>query len=320
MALGLAVLASAPGLALWYAAWTVLGIGMALGLYDAAFATIGRLLGTEAGPSITGVTLIAGFASSVFWPAGVAFVHLIGWRETLLGYAGVQLAVNLPLVLLLVPPAAGPAAGMRRAARARRARSREGADLACQLLHAALADHVRDRGLCPDAFSVARADGARGGRRGGPDRPRPGARPGAGMDLQRPDRGAGAGADRGGAVPAGGRVLPFGGPVAVCVFAVLYGMSNGILTVNRGTLPMMIFGPAGYAALIGWLAVPTLLAQAAAPTLAAPLVAALPALDVLLLAGGLAAVALCLLLPLHVAARHAPLPRASRPPRPARIG
>ena len=64
----------------------------------------------------------------------------------------------------------------------------------------------------------------------------------------------------------------------------------------------MIFGPAGYAALIGWLAVPPLLAQAAAPTLAAPVVAAFPALDVLLLAGGLAAVALCLLLSLRVPA------------------
>lgn len=49
-------------------AWLVLGIGMALGLYDAAFATLGRIYGTEARGSITGITLMAGFASTVGWP------------------------------------------------------------------------------------------------------------------------------------------------------------------------------------------------------------------------------------------------------------
>jgi hypothetical protein len=80
-------------------------------------------------------------------------------------------------------------------------------------------------------------------------------------------------------------------------------MSNGVLTINRGTLPMVVFGPGGYAQLLGWLAVPVLLAQAAAPTLAAPLVGKIPPLEVLEIAGAVAAAASLLLLPLRIAHR-----------------
>ena len=76
---------------------------MALGLYDAAFATAGTLLGREAGPVITGITLLAGFASTVFWSLGAALVGPLGWRGLLLAYAALMLAVNLPMVWLLVP-------------------------------------------------------------------------------------------------------------------------------------------------------------------------------------------------------------------------
>jgi hypothetical protein len=100
--------------------------------------------------------------------------------------------------------------------------------------------------------------------------------------------------------PVGAAILPFGGPVAPIAFALLYGMSNGIMTINRGTLPLALFGPNGYATVLGWLAVPVLFAQAVAPTMAAPLVAALPALSVLLIAGGLGLVAALLLLPLRL--------------------
>ncbi len=321
MALGQALLASAPGLTWWYGAWTMLGIGMALGLYDAAFATLGRLLGTEAGPAITGVTLIAGFASSVFWPAGVALVHLIGWRATLLGYAGLQLAVNLPMVLLVIP-SGGPATladTQPPPGHAGRIRAKALTWLASYftlrwLITSAIAVYVLTlfQALGLTARETVLAAALIG----------PGQVLGRVLEWTFSARiGVLARARIGGALfPLGVAVLPVGGPIAVCVFAVLYGMSNGILTVNRGTLPMMIFGPAGYAALIGWLAVPTLLAQAAAPTLAAPVVAALPALDVLLLAGGLAAAALCLLLPLRLAAPDHQRARPNRPPRPARVG
>jgi hypothetical protein len=79
---------AAPNLAVWYIGWTVIGFGMAMGLYDAAFATVGSLLQREAGPTITGVTLVAGFASTVFWTLGAALIAPLGWRGLMLAYAG----------------------------------------------------------------------------------------------------------------------------------------------------------------------------------------------------------------------------------------
>jgi hypothetical protein len=100
-------------------------------------------------------------------------------------------------------------------------------------------------------------------------------------------------------LPAGTAILPLGGPIAATAFALLYGMSNGVMTINRGTLPLALFGPNGYAAVLGWLAVPVLVAQAVAPTMAAPVVTALPALSVFLIAGALGLFSSLLLLPLR---------------------
>jgi MFS family permease len=64
-ALGLAGLGASQGLYSLLAAWVVLGVAMGCGLYDSAFAALVRLYGKDARSSITGVTLIAGFASTV---------------------------------------------------------------------------------------------------------------------------------------------------------------------------------------------------------------------------------------------------------------
>ncbi len=66
-ATGLVLLAAAPTFAVLCLGWAVLGVGMALGLYDAAFATLAGLYGRHARGPITGITLIAGFASTVGW-------------------------------------------------------------------------------------------------------------------------------------------------------------------------------------------------------------------------------------------------------------
>ncbi|MBW4090029.1 MAG: MFS transporter [Proteobacteria bacterium] len=305
LACGLAVLAAARGPFGWYAGWTVLGVGMALALYDAAFATVGRLLGTASGSVITGITLIAGFASSVFWPAGVALVHRFGWRTTLLAYGGMLLAVNLPLILLLVPRAGLP--GAIAAARATGAPigRRRVAALACLsgffslrwLITSAIAVYVLHlfQALGLGAGQAVFAAALIG----------PGQVLGRVVDWSVGRRFGVLARARLAAVllPAGVAVLALGGAapmLAVPLFAVLYGMSNGILSINRGTLPMAIFGPVGYAALLGWLAVPPLLAQAAAPSVAAPLVAAVPALGVFVVAGVVGVAAGALLLPLRV--------------------
>ncbi len=107
-AAGLALLAAAHGPVLLTVAWLVLGAGMALGLYDSAFATLAGLYGHDARGAITGITLIAGFASTVGWPLTAFPDGAVGWRGACLAWAGLHLLAGLPLNRFLVPPAPPP--------------------------------------------------------------------------------------------------------------------------------------------------------------------------------------------------------------------
>ena len=104
-AAGLAILSAAAGVVTLSLAWTVIGIGMGFGLYEAAFATAAGLYGREARNAITGITLFAGFASTVGWPASALFLHAFGWRGACLAWAAFHLLLGLPLNRLLVPKA-----------------------------------------------------------------------------------------------------------------------------------------------------------------------------------------------------------------------
>lgn len=74
------MLGLAPNLPVFLAGWLVIGLGMGCGLYDPAFATLGRLYGAEARPAITTLTLWGGFASTVCWPLSALLVEQVGWR------------------------------------------------------------------------------------------------------------------------------------------------------------------------------------------------------------------------------------------------
>lgn len=73
------------------------------GLYDAAFATLGGYYGRSARSAITTLTLWGGFASTVCWPLSALFLEHLGWRGACMAYAGIHLAICLPLVLLVLP-------------------------------------------------------------------------------------------------------------------------------------------------------------------------------------------------------------------------
>jgi hypothetical protein len=300
LAVGQAVLALSPNLEVWYLGWAVLGIGMAMGLYDAAFATVGTLLGRESGPTITGVTLFAGFASTVFWSLGSAVIGFTGWRGLMLLYIGIMLCVNLPMVLALVPKLDRDLKAANQAVTERKHVSRlmticvGGFFTLRWFITSAIAVHIlallQGIGLnAAEAVAVASLIG-------------PGQVAGRVLEWTVGRRFGLLPRARVAALlfPIGAALLPLGGPVTATAFALLYGMSNGIMTINRGTLPLALFGPNGYATVLGWLAVPVLVAQAVAPTAVAPLVAALPALWVLLIAGGLGLFASVLLLPLRL--------------------
>ena len=108
LAAGLVLLALSHGIVLLTTAWAVLGVGMAMGLYEPAFATLTGLYGRAARGPITGITLIAGFASTVGWPLSAFLEAQYGWREACLIWAALHIVIGLPLNRLLIPPAPPP--------------------------------------------------------------------------------------------------------------------------------------------------------------------------------------------------------------------
>lgn len=296
---GLGALALARGPVALFAAWAVVGIGMALGLYDAAFATLAGLYGNAARGPITGITLFAGFASTIGWPLSAVLAAHFGWRDACLAWAGLHLVVGLPLNALLVPrappPAPKPDDGEPRDQR------REMVLLAYVFASAwfvtgAMATHL------PQLLQLAGA--SRTAAIGAASLVGPaqvGARIVEFLFLRRahpliPTRIATA------LHPLGAALLAlWGAPLAVA-FSLFYGAGNGILTIARGTLPLAIFGPHGYGARTGWLGAPARAAQALAPLLFGLILDRL-GLYALAISAGLCLSALAALLMLRPAAR-----------------
>lgn len=98
IAVGCCLLATAETVFLYYTAWLVLGLGMRLTLYDAAFATLARIGGLAARKPMSQVTLLGGLASSVFWPIGHLLAEEFGWRGAVYIYAAIALAL-IPVLL-----------------------------------------------------------------------------------------------------------------------------------------------------------------------------------------------------------------------------
>ncbi|MGB6394104.1 MAG: MFS transporter, partial [Bradyrhizobium sp.] len=103
LAAGLALLGLTHSTPMLVAAWLLLGIGMGFGLYDAAFGALGRIYGSAARGAITGITLVAGFASTVGWPLTAFGQESIGWRNTCFAWAAAHILVGLPINLFMLP-------------------------------------------------------------------------------------------------------------------------------------------------------------------------------------------------------------------------
>ncbi len=103
----LAALPLAPGIWTLAALLIALELAAVLVLYDAAFATLALLRGAGARRAITQLTLIAGFASTLFWPLTGWLVEHWGWQATYLVFAGLNAGIALPLHLGLVRGARG---------------------------------------------------------------------------------------------------------------------------------------------------------------------------------------------------------------------
>lgn len=291
-AAGLVLMGSAPGPLLFGIAWAVMGVAMAMGLYDAAFATLAGLYGREARNAITGITLIAGFASTVGWPTSALMEAEWGWRGACFGWAALHLLVGLPLNRLLIPRAPPP----ERAATAggtegRPPRISDMALLAFVLATAgfsaaALGAHLP--GLLQAAGATTAAAIAAGALLGPAQ---VGARILEFGFLRRisPLVSARIAAA---AHPLAVLVLLLGGAPTAAVFVLIHGAGNGMLTITRGTLPLALFGPVGYGQRQGMITAPARASQALAPYGFGLLVDAYGAQSLLLTAGlGLAALA-----------------------------
>jgi MFS family permease len=266
LAAGLGWLALTQGVVGLAGAWILLGIGMALGLYDSAFATLTALYGLEARAPITGITLIAGFASTLGWPVSALLNQHFGWRGACLGWAAVNLLICLSMNRLLIPRPAGPVRSAATAQTEGPAPSNGMAVLAfvfgaVGFVTGAMAAHL------PRLLELAGAS--------------------AGAAI--------AAASLMGPAQVAARLFEFGvlkrlhplvstrlallmhpfgaaflgvlGGPAASIFALLHGAGNGLLTISRGTLPLALFGPAGYGLRTGIIVAPARVTTAAAPLL-----------------------------------------------------
>ena len=94
---GLFALAHVRSEAAYLVVWAFLGLGMRLCLYDAAFAALVQVAPSRGRKAISYLTLFGAFASSVFWVVGHALEEQVGWRQTLVLFALINLVVCLPL-------------------------------------------------------------------------------------------------------------------------------------------------------------------------------------------------------------------------------
>ena len=270
-AAGLACVGLAPALPIYLLAWMLIGIGMGTGLYDAVFAALGRMYGSDARGPITNLTLFGGFASTICWPLSAFMIDHVGWRAACFIYATLHLFVLLPLQMAVVGRAS------ERHAQKQPGTAERSADTA------PIQNETLIFALLAVVLSIAAGIGsivvvhlliflqARGvdfalavtlGTIFGP------AQVGARV-IER---------------LFGSRYHPIWTMVASCTLMaiglllleialpvlllviLLYGAGYGISWIGRGTLPLALFGPVRFPRLMGKLAFPSLIVQALAPS------------------------------------------------------
>jgi MFS family permease len=297
-ALGLFLIVHAASQPAYLAVWCVLGVAMAANLYDAAFGSLGRIFGAGARRPITALTLAGGFASTASWPTTHVLIEAVGWRGTYLVYAVLLAVIAAPLHALALPRSHHAARPPKPDEAVNQSKVLPASGLAFVLVAAAFAAYAFvPSGLSAHLLAIF--------TRGGVD---------AGTVVW-------IGALFGPAQVAArliefafGRdihplwvvrfalstllcafvmlmLLGVSAPVAAA-FALMFGGANGLVTITRGAVPLALFGASGYGRLMGRLAGPWLLMQAAAPLVMAFVVDRVSDTGALALAAAFAAIAL----------------------------
>jgi MFS family permease len=296
-AVGLYALAHTENPEVYLLVWVWLGLGLSGSLYDAAFATLGRIFGPAARRPITLLTFAGGFASTVSWPATHVLLDAYGWRGTYLVYAGLLAFVAAPLHFFVLPRRRAeitpPLAGAPPAAAALPARGLPFVLVATgfaaySFVPSGMSAHMLAifgrAGIDPATVVMIGAlfGPAQVTSRlfeftfGGGTHPLAIARSAVTLVL------------------CAFAVLALAGIAALpaALFAIMFGIANGLITIARGTVPLTLFGASGYGRLVGRLALPWLAMQSAAPLVLAFVVERISDSAALVVTAGFAATAL----------------------------
>jgi MFS family permease len=274
---GLFALSQVRSEAVYLVVWAFLGVGMRLCLYDAAFAALVQVAPSRGRMAISYLTLFGAFASSVFWVVGHALNEQLGWRQTLVVFALINLTVCVPLHWLglarresdqTAGPAGGPVASPDGPPLAGTTRSIAIALFALIMSLTGFVFGVVSVQLVPlleaaglataAAVWVASLKGVAqfGGRV-------------VEIVFARNLRAITVGRIAIGILPASLVLLVAGTsslPLVV-TFTLLMGASQGVITIVRGAVPLALFGANGYGAVLGLIATPVLVVNAASPAI-----------------------------------------------------
>ena len=270
-ALGCTVLGIAKSIAVYYGAWLCLGLAMRLTLYEAAFASLARIGGPQARRPIAQVTLFGGLASTTFWPIGHALATIGGWRGAVLAYAGFAL-LTIPLHLAIPDTrfdARDRATSDTEVAQAPRFRRQQLLAASLYATIAILASFLNS-GMSAHMIPILAGLGLAASISVWIATLR-----GIGQSLARlTDVLFGAGLHPLQLNLIAALILPVAfaigllsghSVIAAIAFAFGYGAGNGIATITRGTLPLVLFDIRSYGAVTGRLLVPSFLLAALAP-------------------------------------------------------
>jgi MFS family permease len=296
LAAGLVGVGLSQNIPTYLAGWIVIGLGMGAGLYDAAFAILGRIYGERARSAITLLTLFGGFSSTICWPLSWFLVQTTGWRSTCFVYAGLQLVVSLPIYLGFLPrsvpysPAttSGVSETIGATTSNRSGKSRfplfvlVGAAITLSaVIQSTMSIHLlnifQKRGVGQQAAValgtfvgpsqvLARVLEMIVGRHFHPI-----------WTMLTSTL-----------LVAGGLLLLWLHLPVIAVALVFHGAGMGIMSIARGTVPLALFAVSDYAVLMGRLALPSLLAQAVSPLLGAAILESASATGILFALFGVA--------------------------------
>lgn len=287
MAILLAVIGMSGGIVVYLIAWTLLGIAMRMCLYDAAFVALVQVTPARGRSAISYLTLFGSFASSIYWPIGHALAAAYGWRATFLMFAAMNLLICLPLHWWGLGSKDAPQTAPSSAAAPNAAAASTVAAPILQGSAKAVAMVLFSVVISACAFTfgalavllpaVLEASGVSAAQAVTLASIKGFAQFGGRVCEIKWGKNLG--------VLTVGRIavacLPLsfaalvlgpGGFAWALVFTLLFGISNGLITIVRGAVPLVLFGPVGYGAVLGLLATPYLLTNATAPVILAALV------------------------------------------------